>query len=253
MDEQLLLIFCSLVRTFVQIFLIIKFELVWEGKHATIRPPSLKCPFDTKSIPLCFFQKTQQRTERFSLPVYLSHSSVILIFQRDRTWCKLEKSKIKLICSANQWTGFYMVVTSVMKEFMQFFIQRIREVADASSLRSMVPQWLFIALNIYCLNTNKCNSILAFSKQIKTSIKKIYYCLIFPRLYLNALMCQMDISCKNIWIVQPSSAIVLQIKRYWFVTRESLFYIKQNKWAISFRTKSGLKLTDWDEVNNYKL
>ena len=146
-----------------------------------------------------------------------------------------------MICSANQWTGFYMVVTSVMKELMQFFIQPIREVADASSLRSMV------------FNTNKCNSVLAFSKQIKTSIKKIYYCLIFPRLYLNALMCQMDISCKNIWIVQPSSAIVLQIKRYWFVTRESLFYIKQNKWAISFRTKSGLKLTDWDEVNNYKL
>ena len=92
-----------------------------------------------------------------------------------------------MICSANQWTGFYMVVTSVMKELMQFFIQQIREVADASSLRSMV------------FNTNKCNSILAFSKQKKTSIKKIYYCLIFPRLHINALMCQMDISCKNIW------------------------------------------------------
>ena len=88
LDGQLLVIFCSLVKSFVQIFLIIKFELVSEWKHAIIRPPSLKGPFDTKSISLCFFRKTQQRTERCSLPVYLSHSWVILIFQRDRTWCK---------------------------------------------------------------------------------------------------------------------------------------------------------------------
>ena len=32
-----------------------------------------------------------------------------------------------LICSANQWTGFYMIETSVMKELMYFVVELVLE------------------------------------------------------------------------------------------------------------------------------
>ena len=51
---------------------------------------------------------------------------------------------------------------------------------------------------------------------------------------------------------QPSSAIVLYIMWYWFVTRENLFYIRQNEWAVKFRTKSRPKLIDYEKKLSMK-
>ena len=59
----------------------------------------------------------------------------------------------------------------------------------------MIPQRLFLALNIYCLHTYKCS--LYFPNKQKQASKNILF--IFLQLYLNALTCRTDVLFKNIF------------------------------------------------------
>ena len=112
-----------------------------------------------------WFLKVSQKCDRKPYcPVSKVTDCVFEFAVKKVTWSPLTLSHIEtssLICRANQWTGFYMIGTSFMKELKNLEHATIQ-------VSNLVRSW-----NVLILQKNN-------KRKIKTDYSVISYLLVFP-------------------------------------------------------------------------